>query len=513
MSDELVPQPSTTPRTHLLWWFAGAVTLFHVATAAGYGHFRDELYYLACADHLAFGYVDHPPLVALIAAFVRTTLGDSLWALRLLPALAAGATVWFTGALCVELGGRAFAQAVALTCAALAPVILSLCTFFSMNSFDLLIWAVAFWLFVHVLKRDRMRDWLTLGVVLGVGLENKLSVLCLGMGIALGLLAQRPAVFRTRGPWLAGSIAFLLFVPHLVWQVQYGFPTLEFMHNARAHKMLALAPGEWLVEQILQVNPFSLPIWLAGLVYLLWSPRAREQRGLGIAFLTVLGIVLLGQGKSYYTAPAYLPMFAAGGVALEGLSVFRRPALRAAVLTILLLTGLLTVPMAKPVLPVADFIRYQQALGLKPGSSGERHEVGVLPQFFADMHGWSDLTDTVARVYQGLSQEERKVACIFGENYGQAGAIDVFGRAHGLPPGLSGHNNYFLWGARGCTGDVVIVIGGTRERIQRAFESVEQASTFECALCRPDENHKPIWIARGVRVPFTTLWADIKHYD
>ncbi len=504
---------SRAPRGVLLWWLAGAIALFHIATASGYGYFRDELYFLACGEHLAFGYVDHPPLIALVAAGVRGVLGQSLFALRLLPALAAGATVWVTGAVTAELGGRRFAQALAMTCVALAPVILSLCTYLSKNAFDLLIWAVAWWLFVRLLEQETTPRWLALGAVLGVGLENKILVLCLGLGITVGMLTHRPAAFRTRGPWLAGMLALLLFAPYLGWQILHDWPTLEFMERARAHKMLELAPLDWLSEQALQMGPFSLPVWLTGLVYLLTSERARAQRPLAIAFLTVLAVLLFSHGKGYYAAPAYLPLFAAGGVALERLPLFQSSRLRAALLTVLVLGGALSAPLAKPILPVETFVHYQASLGLSPGSSGERHEQGVLPQFFADMHGWQDLTATVARVYNSLPAQERSAACVFGENYGQAGAIDFFGPAYGLPPALATHNNYFLWGPRGCTGELMIVIGGERETLEREFERAELAATFHCSLCRPDEDDKPIWIVRNARVALDVMWPDMKHYD
>ncbi len=524
--------PATTAeRSALLWWLAGLTTLLHVATAQQYGYFRDELYYLACGEHLGFGYVDHPPLIGVVAAGVRATLGESLLALRLLPALAAGATVWLTGALAAELGGRRFAQALAATCAALAPVILGLCSYLSMNAFDLLLWASAWWLFARLLGRDARRDpahapgrdatrsWLALGAVLGVGLENKLSVLMLGLGIFVGLLAARRwTILRTRGPWLAAVVAVLLFVPHVVWQVQHGWPTLEFMANARANKMVALAPLDWLLEQVLQMNPLAAPVWLAGLAVLVRAPWARAHRPLGMAFLTVAVVLLVGKGKGYYSAPAYLPLFAAGGVAWERWTqswthARRRTAGRLAAFTLVVAGGVLAAPLARPILGAGALVRYQAALGEEPSSSGERQEIGRLPQFFADRHGWPELVATVGSVHRALPEAERRVACVFAENYGQAAAVDVLGRAHGLPRAIAGHNAYWMWGPGTCTGEVMLVIGARRETLERVFERVELAATHTCGLCMPYENDKPIWVARGPRAPLTALWPEVKHYD
>ncbi len=516
--------PATLPAAHepaaraaLLWWLAAATFLFHVLTARGYGYFRDELYYLACGRHLALGYVDHPPLIAWVARAVEATLGTSLFALRLLPALAAGATAWLTGAIAAEVGGRRFAQALAALSVALAPVLVSLFTYFSMNAFDLLLWALAWWLFARILRAGAgtsTRTWLALGAVLGLALETKIGVLSLGLGLLVSLIVcRRWQLLRTRGPWLAAAVAVLLFLPHIAWQVQHGWPTLEFMHNARVHKMQDVAPLDWLVGQLMQMGLLAAPVWLAGLVWL-FRPDARAFRPLAVTFLVVAAVMLLGQGKGYYTAPAYLPLFAAGGVAIE--RARRAPRLVRTVLPALLIAGgLLALPLNKPLLPVETFLRYQAALGITPGTGGERHERGRLPQFFADMHGWPELAATVARVYHALPAAEQRVACIFTEDYGQAGAVDVLGRAHGLPAAMAGHNNYWLWGGHACSSEVVIVIGGERAQLEPIFERVELAATFECerALCMPYENHKPIWVGHHTRVPLATLWPGLKHYD
>jgi hypothetical protein len=495
---------------------AAAVALFYVATSPGYGLFRDELYYLACGQHLGLGYVDHPPLIGWIAALVHATLGDAPWALRLLPALAAGGCVWLVGALVAELGGGRFAQVLAGVCVGLAPVLSALFSYLSMNAFDALAWSAAWWLFARVLVRPTTRTWIVLGVVLGVGLENKISVLFLGAGLAAGLLAgRRWDLLRTRGPWLCAGLAVLLFVPHLVWQAQHGWPTAEFIHNARAHKMVALAPFDWMAEQVMMMNPFAAPLWIAGVGYLLLAGSMRRFQPLGVAFVTVLAVLIVGKGKGYYAAPAYAPVFAAGALALERLAVRGATAVRAAAVVLVVAGLAIGVPLAKPLLPVPTFLRYQAALGVAPGSSGERHDAGRLPQFFADMHGWPELVATVARVYAALPPEERAVACVFGEDYGQAGAIDVLGRAYGLPYAIAGHNSYWLWGPRGCTGQVIIVIGGNLDELQRQFERAELAATHVCKddLCMPYENHKPIHVARGLRVPLATVWPRVKHYD
>lgn len=492
---------------------AALALIFYVATATGYGYFRDELYYLACGEHLGWGYVDHPPLIGWIAAAVRGTLGDSLYALRLLPALAAAATVWLCGALARELGGGRFAQVLAALTALVAPIFLSLFTIFSMNAFDLVFWAVCFWLVARILRTGKDRLWLAFGAVAGLGLLNKISVLFLGFGLVVGLLASRRwEVFRSRWFWLGGAIAFALFLPHVAWQVAHGWPTLEFMDRARRLKMVSMPPLVFLREVSLGAGPGALPLWLGGLGFLLASRRARDVRPLGWAFLAVLVLLVATTSKPYYLAAAITLPFAAGGVAVEAWTARRGgTALRAAAVTLVVASGAVVAPLAKPLLPVESYVRYAAALGFAPGTD-ERQAVGRLPQFFADMHGWPELAETVSQVFDALPTADRDRACVFGQNYGHAAAVEVFGPRLGLPPAISGHNSYFLWGPGSCTGEVLLVIGDDRERVEEFFASVELGATYTCRDCMPYEAEKAIWIARGLRRPLAEAWPQVKSY-
>lgn len=493
-------------------WVLSALTLlFHLVTIRGYGIFRDELYYLACSEHLDWGYVDHPPLVAWMTAAARAVLGDSLPAIRFLPALAAAITVWLVAATARELGGGHFAQALAGLAAMLAPIYVGLSSILSMNAYDILAWATCFFLLARYFRTGSSRLWLGFGAAAGLGLENKISLLFLGFGLVVGIvLARRWEVFKDRWFWFGGLLAGALFLPHMLWQIAHGWPTPEFMDNARRLKMVAFSPGDFLSEQLLLAGPAALPIWLAGLGFLLASRHARPFRPLGWTFLAALAVILASQGKPYYVAPAYTVLFAAGGVALERWTTGRQ-LLQPALLTLFVLLSLPALPLAKPILPLETYVRYARALGMAPGSD-ERHEMGRLPQFFADMHGWRKLAETVAQVHHGLLPEERAKACIFGDNYGQAGAIDHFGPALGLPKAISGHNSYFLWGPRDCTGEVVLVIDGEREELAALFTSVEEGAVFTCKDCMPYENDKPIWIARGLRRPLAEVWPGVKGY-
>jgi hypothetical protein len=503
---DLNSSPSLPPRAPALPWLVGAYLVFLLATTAGYGVFRDELYYVACGAHPAWGYVDHPPLVGWLAWLVSSTLGTSLFALRLLPALVGAATAWLAAEIARRLGGRGLAQGVAAGALALAPISLAQFSYFSMNAIDTLVWALAFWLLVRILVEGEERPWLAFGAVVGVGLLNKISPLFLGFGLVVGLvLAGRWSSFRRPWLWLGGALAALLFLPHVLWQIAHDWPTLEFMDHARRFKMAPQTPASFLKAAWLQAGPLALPLWVAGVVALLWR---RATRPLGLAFLAVLVLLITLEGKPYYFGPAFVLAFAAGAVALE-----RVPwrGVRIAALAVLALGALAGAPLAKPLLPVDTYLAYSRALGLEP-KSAERKELGRLPQHFADMHGWRELAETVATVYRALPAEDRAKACVFGQNYGQAGAIDYFGPELGLPLALSGHNNYFLWGMRGCSGEVLIVLDDDRASLEPLFADLTLAATFTCKDCMPYESGNEIWVARQPKVDLAVLWPRIKKF-
>ncbi len=491
-----------------------AVTILHLATARGYGIFRDELYYLACAEHLDWGYVDHPPLVALILAGVKTALGTSLVALRAVPAALAGVAVWLAAAMARQFGGGGFAQTLAALAVALAPQYLGMLSIYSTNAMDLTIWAGLSLTAVVILKSGDARGWLLFGVLAGLGLQNKLTVLVLCFGFAAGLvLARRWDQLRNWRLWAGAGLALAMIAPHFAWQAAHGWPTAEFVRNAAATKNVDFAPAAFLGVQALMMNPLSMPLWLAGLYSLLFAAEGRAWRTLGFAYLAVLAAMLTQNSKPYYMAGIYPLLYAAGGVAVERLS--RRAGLgwlRAASVGVLAVSGAALAPLAKPLLSVEDYVAYTERLGVK-APSDERHEMGRLPQHFADMHGWEELAQAVANVHRALPERERDRACVYGQNYGQAGAIDHFGPPLGLPRAMSGHNSYWMWGPGNCDGSVVIVIGGRREDHARAFESVEEAGRFECRDAMPYEARKTIWVARGIRAPLAEVWRQAKHYN
>ncbi|MCE5271821.1 glycosyltransferase family 39 protein [bacterium] len=515
--DPLFEQTAPRPRlaVGLLLALAGAKLALHLASNAWlhYEYFCDEFYYLACAERLAWGYVDHPPLAPFLLSISRALFGDSIFALRLLPALAGGATVLLAGVLARELGGGRKAQALAALATLAAPVLLSIDSIYSMNAFRPLFWSGAFILTARIINSGEGRWWLWLGVLLGVGLLNKVSLLWFGGGLAAALLltGQRRWLLRP-GPWLCAGIALLIFLPHLLWQAAHDWPTLEFMHNATHYKMKAVSLTEFVSQQVLAMNPLLPPLWLGGLFSLLVSRRGRRYSPLGIIFLAVFGL-LAWEGKSRpdYIAPAYAVLAAAGAIWFEGLAGTRRW-LTGLAFTAVALSGLALAPLAMPILPVEAYLSYAGVLGIKPETS-ENKSLGALPQFFADMHGWQERVDCIARAYENLTESD-KADCLIGcPDYGIAGAVDFLGRRQGLPPAVSGHNNYFLWGLPPrCTGNVLLALDNSPEHLEKLYRQVLLVGRCESRWGMPYRNQN-LYLCRSPRLSLREVWPGIKHYD
>ncbi len=488
-----------------------------VSLLAGYGIFRDEFYYMACSRRLALGYVDQPPLSILFLAISRQLFGETLLALRLLPALGNGLVVFLTGLLTRKIGGNRSALVIALVAITLAPFALAAGSYYSMNIFDGVFWVLAAYILVLIIYESRPGLWLLLGVVLGLGLLNKTGVLWLGAGLALAMfLTPLRRHLRTPWPYLAALVALAVFSPFIIWNLQNGWPHLEFIRNATGQKYGGLTAADFILGQFRIANPLAVPLWLAGLWYFLFAGSGRKFRPLGVIYLSVFAILIAnGHSKDEYLAWAY-PMLYAGGAVQFGLWSLKkgRHWLKIVIPAGVFAGGLVILPFVLAILPLRTFIGYEHGLGMVPKSQ-EGKKLSELPQFYADRFGWEELARTVAGVYSGLPAAEKPVTFILARNYGQAGALEYYSRKYALPPVLSPHNNYWLWGReqlkRGYR--TVIIIGGDVADHRAGVEEVTQAAIFRCQYCMPYENDRPIFIGRGFKRPLAELWAAAKNYD
>ena len=501
----------------LLGGLSFVVFAAHMLVSGRYGYFVDELYYIACSKHLAWGYVDQPPLIAAITWLERMTLGESLPALHFLPAVAAGLRVLLTGLIARELGARRFGMVLACVCVMVAPMYLGLDSLLTMNVFESLFWMGAGLTALKIFNGASQKWWLLFGAVCGVGLLNKHSMLFFGFGLFVGLLlTKQRKQFASPWIWAGGVIAVLIFLPNLVWQAQRHFPMIELLRNVQASGRNAeMGPLKFLLTQALIFNPVTAPVWIVGLVELLRDREGRGWRVLGITYVVIMICMLTMHGRMYYPAPAYAMLFAGGGVAFERwFGAIRSGAwLRPAYVALIVITGVLFAPFAYfPMLTVEQYMAYAKFWHFEPPKL-ETHRMGPLPQIYADQFGWKEMATVVADAYHKLPPQEQKNCAIFGQNYGQAGAIDFFGAKMGLPPAISAHQNYFYWGPRGYTGECMIILDDRPERMHELFESVEFAGHVQHPLSMPYE-HFDVYVCRGAK--FRTLekiWPEIKKWD
>lgn len=491
--------------------------VLHLAVNAtgGYGLFRDEFYYIACSRNLAAGYVDQPPLCAWILRLATSLIGDSLFSVRFMVSVASAITVFVTGLIALRLGGGRLAVFIAsILC--FSPVYLAMGGFYSMNAFDILFWVLSAYIIIRIIQDQDPKWWIVLGIILGFGLLNKIGVLFFGAGIFAGLLlTDERKWLATRWPYIAGAIAFAMFLPYIIWNFQHSFAHLEFIRNASAEKYSSQTAMTFILGQILINNPMALLIWVPGLIALLTSSFFRPYRILGWLFVVPLVIFLVnGTSKAEYLAPAYGILFAAGGVFWERLTL-RVKGWRYVLISIMslwIILALVVLPLVIPMLPVETYISYADAIGFKPESS-EGKEQSELPQFYADMFGWKEKVEGVAEVFNALPDDEKKQCAIFASNYGRCASIDYFGDEYGLPKTIGNHNNYWIWGPRGYTGNVMIILGGDLSDHQPNFAEVTLAKVIDCRYCMPYEDNLPVYVCKGIKADLATIWPEEKHFE
>jgi hypothetical protein len=506
------------------WVFAVAAAYFvmHLLTATRYGYFRDALYYLACSEHLDWGYVDQPPLIVALAWVARHTLGTSLRALLFWPALAGAARIVLTAAFARELGAGRFGTGLAAVLAATPPVWYVLDHQFAMNALEPLFWMGCAYVILRMITTGNLRLWLAFGAIAGIGLENKYSIAVFAFGLLAGLLlsAQRKLLFT---PWLfaGGGVALILFLPNLLWNIHHHWPFLELMHNIRVSgKDVALPPLAFLKQQIMMAGPITFPFWFAGLLFYFFSRDAKPFRAFGWAFVITIAFFMVEHGKDYYSAPAYAIVLAAGAVAAERFLAKpffdRWPRARASLKPLafawLILGVLLILPVVLPILPIEEFVKFQERLGITHSSTEKSQIEATLPQYYTDEFNWEEMAHGVARVYQTLTPEEQAKTAIFTDNYGEAAAIDFFGPKYGLPKAISGHQSYFLWGPQGYTGEIVIRVGAPLEGVRSSYESVTVGATIDNPYAFSNET-RPILLCRGRKENYQTQWSNVKKWE
>jgi 4-amino-4-deoxy-L-arabinose transferase-like glycosyltransferase len=497
-------------------WVAALVTLaLHLGSNPHYGFFRDELYFIICGFHPAWGYVDQPPVVPLLAAGSQL-FGHSLFALRAIPAIFAAAGAYVTCLLAFELGGGTFAAALATLAYLAAGVLESFGAKVGPDMVGLWLWPLAALYVLRIVKGADPRWWIAVGAVVGVALESKYSVLFFAIGLIAGL-ALTPQRRALATPWLAAGagVAVLVALPNFLWQAAHGFPMWELLRNGANGKNVVASPLLFLAQQLLITNLFVSPIWIVGLIRLTGN---QTTRFLGYAYVILIAMMIALHAKYYYPADVYPILMAGGGLAIEGWTA-QLPIVRGAVVAITIAAALFFAPFSLPVLSETAILDYTAFVGRalhipRSALQTEHGRFSALPEDWADMHGWPQLAATVARIYYALPAKQRDQAAIVASNYGEAAAIDFFGPAYGLPPALSGHNNYWLWGTHGYSGNVIIDVNGDcgRRDFPGLFRSARLAAHFNAPWVISYEQNVPISVCTGIAEPLAQLWPKLRFY-
>jgi 4-amino-4-deoxy-L-arabinose transferase-like glycosyltransferase len=477
----------------------------------GYGYFRDELYFLVCGRHLAWGYVDQPPLVALQARLAEILFGISPTGIRIFSYLAGSVTVALTGLLTWQLGGRRSAQVLAMCGVLAAPVFLGTSNYLSMNSFEPCFWMGALFVILRIAEgKVTPRAWLHFGILSGLGIENKHSTVFFLAALLVGLLLspQRRILF-TKG--CAAGIVLLLLVamPNFLWQMANQFPTYQFLSTvAHSDKNIKFPPLAFILEQIKVLLVFTAPLWIGGLAWLAFARAARRWRFVAFTYVFILCIMMLMHGKDYYLAPIYPVLFAAGATAFAQFTRRDWP-LAAYSVSLIVVLCLATGPTVLTILSPAKYIVYTAPFD--PNSTRFEKFTSPLPEILSDRFGWPQMVQGFAARYNALPPDVRSRTAIFCNNYGEASAVNILGPRYGLPSAISGHQNYFFWGWNNDTGESVLTLGNDPKDYAGNYAEVVDLGSFDAPWIMDHEHHHYFWLRHRKR-SYAEDWPRLKYW-
>lgn len=476
---------------------AAALAALLIAFSARYGYHRDELYFLACGRHLAWGYPDQPPLVPLLARLMSDLAPASLLVLRLPSALACAALVVLTGLIARELGAERRAQVLAALCVAVAPLVIGAGHLLSTTTFGLPAWALVCWLVLRILRTGEHQLWLAVGAATGAALFDSDLIAFLLFGIIAGLAISGPRRML-RSPWLyaGGAIAVAMWAPYLAWQARYGWPELAVARSIASGGSGTSAPRWAIVPFQLGLFGYLAPVWAAGLYRLLRGPALAWCRALGVAFLLLVVVFTVTGGKPYYLGGLVVVLLAAG--AQPALDWVRRgrSRLRAGLVGAAVLLTLTAIPVTLPVIPVADV-----------------HRTGIVALSYdaGETIGWPAYVREIAAVYRSLPAAQRASAIVLASNYGEAGAVQLYGPADGLPAVYSGHNGFWYWGPPPRTAATAVAVGFGRYRLVPVCGSLRLAAHLDNHLgVADDEQGAPVWVCSALRGSWASVWPRLR---
>jgi hypothetical protein len=486
----------------------------HMYMAPGYGFFGDEFYTIALSRHLAFGYVDLPPLVPALVALSRALLGESLFAMHIVPALAGSATLVFVCLITKEFGGKSFAVMLSAMGFIFVPLWLGIDSIFCYDSIDQLILAGFLFTLVRFLQNGNKKLWILMGVIAGIACMTKMTILFFGPGFLAALLISKyRRDLLTPWPWLGAGLCLVIVMPYLLWQITNHWPTLEYWNNYGTLRVYQTSLPQYLTNILISMNPFLLPLWIAGL-YRIFQPLNGKKYGfMGVLFLVTLVLEFLLHAAVRMLAPLFIPLIAAGAVLIEDKLTEIRwgKVLKTMVTVYLLITGCYMVPSSLPVIPIDRLSAYSESIN--PWFRSMREFNGgpsYYPVMLSYRIGWDELAQGVAEVYNNLPDEDRASAGIYTDWFMDAGAIDVLGPQYGLPHAVSGSLTYYLWGP-GYSWDVMIIITGRTNQVAVFFDKCELKATVDQEFNYPI-GFVNIFVCREPKIPADEIWSSLKSY-
>jgi len=493
--------------TIILFVLAFCGVLLHILLNGQYGFHRDELDFIVNARQLDWGYISYPPITPFFARVGLELFGESLRGLRVLPAVAQGIVMILAGLMVRDMGGKRKTQILTAIAVFIAPVSLMGGTVIMYFAFDYLWWVMVAFFTVRLLATDEPRYWLGIGAGIGLGMLTKYTMIFWVAGLVVAVLVTSTRKYlRSKWLYLGAALALLIYLPNLIWQIQHNFISLEYLASIHARDVEWGRADEFLPEQLyVTTNPFTLPLWITGLASCLLAASMKRFRALGWMFIVTFGLFLLSRGRGYYTGPTYVMLLAAGSTWFESWLGRRTEKIRrlgwGVAWGMLWLGSVVGIVLMKPIAPINSSL-----WDLTSDVNGE----------VVEMIGWQDLTEQVAAIYQSIPDAEKPRAAILAGNYGEAGALDLYGPKYGLPRIISGANSLWYRGYGQPEPQTVIVVGFERSYAAQFFGQCEYAGTVTNQYSVKNEetsHHTGLYICRQPRQPWSEIWPKMQWFQ
>ena len=476
--------------------------IIHAFANSNYGFHRDELLHLSASEHLDWGFMEFPPLIAFIGKLSYVFFDYSLWGVRLFPTLAGISILVLCCLIAKELGGKSKAILLSGVCVLAFLPFYRNHTLFQPVAFDQLFWTLGFYFLIKFINSENKKYLIFLGITLGIGLLNKYTILVWAFGIFISLFFYNNGkLFRNKWLYISAFISLLIFLPNIIWQIQHDFPLLKHLHELNESQLDNISPFDFGLQQL--NFPFTLIVSLIGIIALINDKRLKKYKVIAISVLIVFFTMWVLQSKAYYIFAIYPVLFASGSVKIESL-LTNKPTLIYLVAAVVLLPSIPFIPELTPILPIEKYVDYTN----KEEVNGRIELTGD----YADMFGWEEQVKLVDSVYKSLSIKERKNTILWAENYGEAGALKILGKKYDLPNPISRHGSFWYWGYQNKNADVWISLGNEKESVENVFEEIKLVKIIKHKYAIGEENGIPLYICRKPKIDIDKWWKDYEEY-